>query len=275
MNSTQKRAFALGLVSLFAISWQAAACDKMFCVRYEPGPEGTQVKLTASAGRPVSVKIESQSSDLASSESLPKVVELKGGQTITAIVVKNVTQPQDLKALKFSGRWGLLSVSQPSESFQLPFDHKNSYQLIQGFFGKGSHQGRRLHALDFAMTEGTSVWAARDGRVILIKDQFTQTTLSDAERGQANQVWLLHEDGTISVYSHLRQKGIKVNVGDQVRAGQFLAQSGMTGAAKIPHLHFDVSRPSGFESDRHTVPFKIRLPSGQTPEHLETSKFYP
>ena len=55
-----------------------------------------------------------------------------------------------------------------------------------------------------------------------------------------NHVTLAHDDGTYTVHAHLQQHSVRVEPGDQVRAGQTLAACGNSGNSTEPHLHFQV-----------------------------------
>ncbi|WP_309997394.1 M23 family metallopeptidase [Chryseobacterium sp. 2987] len=47
-----------------------------------------------------------------------------------------------------------------------------------------------------------------------------------------------NSDGTFAQYYHLKENGVKVNLGDQVKKGDVIALSGNTGWCNGPHLHF-------------------------------------
>jgi hypothetical protein len=55
-------------------------------------------------------------------------------------------------------------------------------------------------------------------------------------------------------YAHLQPGSIRVQVGQQVRAGTVLGRLGQSGSANAPHLHFLVSNSAGFE-ESEGVPF--------------------
>jgi len=55
-----------------------------------------------------------------------------------------------------------------------------------------------------------------------------------------NKVEILHDDGNRAIYAHLRK--INVQVGDRVDYDTIIALSGCSGAARVPHLHFEIRR---------------------------------
>ena len=63
----------------------------------------------------------------------------------------------------------------------------------------------------------------------------------DGNTNCTNLITIIHEDGTVAVYSHLTNGGVLVKSGDQVVAGDTIGKSGNTGATSgLPHLHFSV-----------------------------------
>ncbi len=53
-----------------------------------------------------------------------------------------------------------------------------------------------------------------------------------------NGVYLSHDNGVETQYCHLRKGSIKVKKGDQIKAGQKLAEMGLSGRTNFPHLEF-------------------------------------
>lgn len=86
-----------------------------------------------------------------------------------------------------------------------------------------SHQG-----VDYALPEGSRVFATADGRVKEIKRSSTsgQTVIID------------HGNGYETSYSHLSKISVMRN--QQVRRGDIIALSGDTGLSLAPHLHYEV-----------------------------------
>jgi murein DD-endopeptidase MepM/ murein hydrolase activator NlpD len=124
--------------------------------------------------------------------------------------------------------------------YTLPFEAGYAYRVGQGYNGEYSHQNE--NSLDFNMPEGTPVCAARDGRVVSVTQTYSEGGTNPKLREKCNEFSILHDDGTIATYAHLKKDGIELKVGDQVRAGYPLGKSGNTGFSSGPHLHFSVSR---------------------------------
>lgn len=159
----------------------------------------------------------------------------------------------------------------PGSALARPRDVEYAYPLgsaplrvTQGWGGATSHadDGNR-HAVDFAAPDGTPVLAARDGVVMQVVASFAEATgTRDATRDgeRANLVRVLHEDGTMALYAHLRQHGVRVVQGQRVRRGDHIADSGNTGFSAGPHLHFVVQANRGRRLV--SVPFRMFGPRG-------------
>jgi Peptidase family M23/Domain of unknown function (DUF4124) len=126
--------------------------------------------------------------------------------------------------------------------YQLPFPDIRQFRISQGFNGGFSHnESQNRYAVDITMPEGTPVLAARDGVVMTVDNDYFGAGLDMAKYGdRANNVRIVHSDGTMAVYAHLQLESARVQIGEHVHAGQVLALSGDTGYTSGPHLHFCV-----------------------------------
>ena len=157
--------------------------------------------------------------------------------------------------LKISYYIGHPSVISPDSTYlyRLPFKKEKKYEVSQGWKGKRTHKGiTSQYALDFQLDVGEPVYAAREGIVVKVVDWFTKRG-GPALRNAANRIVILHKDGTMASYVHLRPKGTFVKEGEKVKKGQKIGISGLTGYTSGPHLHFvvrkerDISIPIYFE----------------------------
>jgi murein DD-endopeptidase MepM/ murein hydrolase activator NlpD len=82
--------------------------------------------------------------------------------------------------------------------------------------------------IDLAAPMLTPEYAAMDGVVLK----------AGAASGFGLAVYILHENGDVTVYGHMEK--ILVKVGDYVEAGQQIALLGQRGQSTGPHLHFEV-----------------------------------
>ncbi len=124
--------------------------------------------------------------------------------------------------------------------YLLPYASGKSYLVLQGFGSRFSHRGGEQYAVDFKMTTGTPVHAARAGVVARVVESHNKGCWEDGCGAFANFVVIMHDDGTTGEYYHLQLNGALVDVGDLVEAGQKIGLSGNTGHTALPHLHFAV-----------------------------------
>ena len=149
------------------------------------------------------------------------------------------------------------SVHNNAYRYALPYAQTSSFRLVQGVNGSFSHQGASRYAFDFAMPEGTAVYAARDGQVIDLQESHNKGGASRRYAKYANFVTLLHDDGTTGDYYHLRKNGVAVSLGDHIKRRQLLGYSGNTGFSSLPHLHFAVYQAKS-HGKYQSVPIKFK-----------------
>jgi murein DD-endopeptidase MepM/ murein hydrolase activator NlpD len=149
----------------------------------------------------------------------------------------------------------------PPGPYRAPFAVGSTYVISQAYPATFTHTTPdSRYAVDFALPDGTPVYAAREGIVINVRHDAFQGGASPAMIDQANVVDVLHDDGTIAMYAHLHWDSIRVHIGQHVSRGEYLANSGSTGFSTGPHLHFVVFRNAGFTSE--SVPIEFAGPAG-------------
>jgi murein DD-endopeptidase MepM/ murein hydrolase activator NlpD len=134
------------------------------------------------------------------------------------------------------------------------------FRVTQGAEGQYSHFGpKNRYAIDIAMPEGTPIIAARGGVVVKIENGQTGRGTNPS----GNFVRVLHDDGTMGVYLHLKKGSVSVREGQRVMVGTALALSGNTGNSSGPHLHFVVQRNTGM--GLVSIPYQFNQPVGMLP----------
>jgi murein DD-endopeptidase MepM/ murein hydrolase activator NlpD len=146
--------------------------------------------------------------------------------------------------------------------YALPFKKGSRVIVSQGFNGTSTHTGRSKHAVDFAASEGTRIYAARGGKVIATEASFNQGGFDRSFGKYANYITIEHTDHTMAKYYHLQQYGVNVKVGQYVSKGQFIGLSGNTGYSSGPHLHFGVYKVDSDYKTTVTLPFKFETNVG-------------
>lgn len=151
------------------------------------------------------------------------------------------------------------------------------FVCTQGFGGALTHcmSASTFHAVDFAADVGTPCVAAGDGVVIEIRDSTPEA------RASGVGVHTLFEWNALSIeldntadesaglpplvceYVHIREGSARCKLGDRVRAGQVVCETGSVGFTPEPHLHFQLTR--GSTKKARTVPFRFAPSNGGAP----------
>jgi murein DD-endopeptidase MepM/ murein hydrolase activator NlpD len=148
------------------------------------------------------------------------------------------------------------ATHRPHEPYRVPFALGSSFKVTQTYPQRISHTtADTAYAVDLAVPDGTPIYAAREGTVINVHHDFFRGAPDPALLDQANVVEILHDDGTIGLYAHLHWESIRVQPGQGVRRGQYIADSGNTGQSTGPHLHFAVIRNAGMRAESVPVQF--------------------
>jgi hypothetical protein len=158
------------------------------------------------------------------------------------------------------------AVHSPERPYRVPFGVGSTYEILQAFPSQITHKtADSWYAVDIALPDGTPVYSAREGLVINAQHDFFRSAAAPVMLDQANVVEILHGDGTIALYAHLHWDSIRVRIGDHVVRGQYIADSGKTGFASGPHLHFAVIRNTGMENVSVPIQFGGQAGAAVTP----------
>jgi len=128
----------------------------------------------------------------------------------------------------------------PGYTTQIQTEHTYILPVVQltgisQYFHTG-HPG-----IDFRAPLGSAVVAMDNGTVSEIIEQKT---------GYGRHIYINSDGGKVSLYAHLGL--IMVEVGDEIKAGDKIAEIGMTGWTTGPHLHFEVE-----ENGKKTNPMAV------------------
>jgi murein DD-endopeptidase MepM/ murein hydrolase activator NlpD len=154
--------------------------------------------------------------------------------------------------------------------YRLPFIGNKHFYISQGFNGKYTHKdAQNRYALDIVMPEGSDILAARGGVVMDIAEDFYDGGVDAKHLHRGNYIRILHDDGSMAIYAHLKLESVVVARGQRVEALQKIAQSGNTGFTSGPHLHFAIQINDGLRMK--SLPFLLKHKSGQ----IKTPKIGP
>ena len=172
------------------------------------------------------------------------------------------------KYIAFKGSFGdPNSIIDQDYKYTLPYPKGKRYKIIQSFGGKFSHnQPHSRYAIDFGTKIGDTITAVRDGIVFFVKEDSNEYCKTRKCVDKGNKVYILHKDGTMAHYVHLNFNGALVDVGDEVKVGEPIAISGMTGFTTIPHLHLVLYKSNGI-----SIPFYFK---NQKTKKLKPGKYY-
>ncbi len=132
------------------------------------------------------------------------------------------------------------------QALRPPIPSVGKFMVTQGFGGKFSHsQQPSLYAIDIGMNLSDNIHAARDGIVVFVKDDYHMGGTGKFFLDKANMITVLHSDDTFGLYAHILLGSALVKPGDEVKAGDAIANAGTSGYSTGPHLHFVLQYNSG------------------------------
>jgi murein DD-endopeptidase MepM/ murein hydrolase activator NlpD len=121
-------------------------------------------------------------------------------------------------------------------------------------------------AIDFNMPIGSTITCSKSGSVIFVEESGEDYDFPN------NKVVIDHGDGTFGQYMHLTENGASVTLGQNVFQGSIIGQSGATGLAGYPHLHFVITE-NGWEYPYDSYPVNFRNTT-ENPNSLESGETY-
>ena len=98
---------------------------------------------------------------------------------------------------------------------------------------------------DMMDKEQMEIVAAAPGTIVL-KSDGNQDKSCSFNSSAWNAVYVMHEDGTVAWYGHMKRNSItSKKVGEQVEVGEILGVVGSSGNSTGPHLHFEIQDSEG------------------------------
>jgi murein DD-endopeptidase MepM/ murein hydrolase activator NlpD len=140
-----------------------------------------------------------------------------------------------------------------------PFPKGKSYEIIQGNNSKPTHNSNySRYAVDFGLSINDTICAATDGFVVGVIEEYKHGGKGQKWRPFSNFITIYDPaSGIITQYVHLTHNGSFVEVGDEVRMGQAIGLSGMTGQTNVQHLHFNYLIPAETIDGIQSTPFVL------------------
>lgn len=119
--------------------------------------------------------------------------------------------------------------------YMSPLKGKTKRNITTGY---GSYSWGGNHTgVDWAIAQGTPIYAVKDGTVVTSK---ALKTASGKYRSYGEYIVINHHDGTMTLYAHGNPGSRLVSPGQKVKQGQQIMSVGTTGNSSGYHLHFEV-----------------------------------
>lgn len=164
-----------------------------------------------------------------------------------------------------NGRWFVFASGDASQHHRWVVSSEYALDISRMNADMRTYTGDGTHFSDY-ITFRQPILAAADGVVVAARndreedeatlrqpgeafDAYTQRVVqtqqaiimqSGFEGAAGNYVLIRHANGEHSLYAHLHQGSVRVNVGDTVTAGTQIAEAGSSGNSTEPHLHFQI-----------------------------------
>lgn len=144
----------------------------------------------------------------------------------------------------YNNTWGISNFVDHAQGYPNDIMDYNcgdrSYDLDSGY----NHAGTDIFLWPFPwlqMQRGqVNIVAAAPGTILYKNDGLYDANCA-MNGGDWNAVYLLHADGSVSWYGHMKRNSLTTKpVGASVVAGEFLGKVGSSGSSTGPHLHFEV-----------------------------------
>lgn len=118
----------------------------------------------------------------------------------------------------------------------------NTYIITQGF---GENPGS-YDQYGYPGHNGIDLWTSEDPALIMCVCEGQVEKVGWEAEGYGKFIVVVHYSETVwrSYYAHL--KSVSVKPGQQIRAGQIIAEMGSTGNSTGPHLHLGIRFPLSF-----------------------------
>lgn len=209
---------------------------------------------------PVEVEFHlTRSVNIISSPALPARFVVPGlSKTKTFTLSPSQSEASFSYAYQYSFTFGSpKAVHQPPKPYNPPFPSGNRFRISRSFkAGVGSASSYNAFAVNILIAKGVPVCAARSGIVMdIVSEVFTKRTSAGNIKGQTELVRVLHDDGTMGIYAHLKSGSLKVNTGMEIKERQVIGEPGISASADMPYLYFAVQKNTGMSLE--SIPFEF------------------
>jgi murein DD-endopeptidase MepM/ murein hydrolase activator NlpD len=262
--------------SFLQVSAQKDEWKKNYEARWDNYDGGTQLLVTNDNLLPVTYFLDYNTKNL--KQNIPNgsyIVVPTGAVDFPVIKFETIDRKKkwEFKGNKTLSYYGDLTDTEYDMDYiyDLPFEKGAAFKIGQGYDGDISHRGK--FAIDFDMPVNTPIHAAREGVVVEVVKNNLRTCGKPSCAEFNNYIRILHDDGTIMQYLHLKRNGAIVKPRDIVSKGEHIGYSGNVGWSTGPHLHIDL-----YLTDKNnkykTLETKFKIEEGKIVTGLEHKKTY-
>ena len=242
-----------------------------FHVIQERSADGVTLIMKSDYCIEFTVTLEATLTNMTSSRPVPFTVDAAGRSSFVLARFKQSDKSRPWR-YNYYYHWeygGRRNSTTNDADYAMPFG-PGRYVVLQAPRGTYSHSvgSGSENAIDWDVPEGTVVCAARDGRVVGVRDDSTISGTDPKFKPLGNYVMIKHADGTFADYHHLKPDGALVKVGDEVTVGQPIGLAGKTGFASKPHLHFMVFQAIDGKKVL-SLPFRLKTNHGTFTEFVK------
>lgn len=169
--------------------------------------------------------------------------------------------------------WGmkLLKISNNITRYASDWAHADEHGAI--------YQGDGKELKDY-FGFGQSVYAPAKGKVIEVVNHLpdnavagklaygTIAFIKNPKLASGNYVVIDHQNGEMSLLAHFKQGSVRVKPGQQVSAGDLIAELGNSGDSTYPHLHYQLENEHG----RNTLTYPAKFMGIQSLNGIEINQ---
>ena len=241
-----------------------------FRVVQERSADGVTLIMKSDYCVEFTVTLEATLTNMTSSRPVPFTVDAAGRSSFVLARFKQADKSRSWR-YNYYFRWeygGRRNSTENDADYAMPFG-PGRYVVMQGPRGTFSHfaGSGSENAVDWDVPEGTIICAAREGRVVGVRDDSTVSGTDPKFKPLGNYIIIKHADGTFADYHHLQTDDAMVKIGDAVKVGQPIGLSGQTGFASKPHLHFMVFQAIDGKKVL-SLPFRLKTDHGTFTEFI-------
>lgn len=158
--------------------------------------------------------------------------------------------------VNFASRLGSTSKQIKNIKLELPFKKGKGFVVVQGNNTNFTHNtDYSRYAVDFDLKVNDTICSATNGFVVGVIDKYKFGGKKPEWKDFGNFITIYEPNsGIFTQYVHLTENGSLVKLGDEIKQGQAIGLSGMTGQTYSEHLHFNCLVPVNNNDGLKSIP---------------------